>query len=174
MTATVFGVDANQFVGVAGCALAAVACGRRAWAGRPPWRSPWVWLTAAQGLFALEMMSDLRYRAHRLVDAVLRSHDWYATRLSLQLTLLLLLLLLLSAAAASLWRLQRRDAAAAMAAAGSVLMAGLLLVEIVSLHAVDAIMYTPLGPINIVAWAWAVASATVILSAQAGRRRRAA
>ena len=65
-----------------------------------PWRSPWAWLTAAQGLFALEMMSDLRYRAHRLVDAVRESHDWYATRLSLQLTLLLVLLLLLSAAAA--------------------------------------------------------------------------
>jgi hypothetical protein len=72
------------------------------------------------------------------------------------------------ALAAWLWRRHRDDGGAALGAiTGTVLALMLLVVETISLHRVDAVMYAEAGPLVLLAWAWVGAAAIVIASALA-------
>ena len=72
-----------------------------------------------------------------------------------------------AALAAWVWRRHRDDGAALGAIAGTALALMLLVVETISLHRVDAVMYAEAGPLVLLAWAWIGAAAIVIASALA-------
>ena len=173
MKPTLFGVDASLLLGAFACFAAAVisaTIARRRTAGQ---RSAWSWVAVAQCLFGMEMLLGLRYRWHDAAEASLRANDWYASREPLQAALIAIVALFLAVVAAFAWRLSRSDGPAAWAACASAVTAALLLVEAVSLHAVDAVMYRPAGPVVLLAWAWALASAAVVLAAIVALRRAA-
>ena len=76
-------------------------------------------------------------------------------------------LLIGAALAAWVGRRHRDDGAALGAIAGTALALMLLVVETISLHRVDAVMYAEVGPLVLLAWAWIGAAAIVIASALA-------
>lgn len=124
-----------------------------------------------QGAFVVELLVGWRYGWHDAAQSLLRSHDGYAGREPLQAALIAAVAVLCVAVAVLAWRATRSDRAATVAACASAAMAGLLLVEAVSLHAVDAVMYRPLGPVVLLAWAWAATAMVVTAVAAAPRRR---
>ncbi len=172
MKHTLFGVDASLLLGACSCAVAALASKQAA--GRPASaRLRWNAVAAAQGAFAVELLLGWRYWWHDAAQSLLRSHDGYAGREPWQAALIATVAVLWVAAGTIAWRLARGDRLAALATCASAAMAALLLVEAVSLHAVDAVMYRPLGPVVAVAWAWVATAVVVTAAAVATRRRRA-
>ena len=76
-------------------------------------------------------------------------------------------LLIGTAVAAWAGRRHRYDGAELGAIVGTALALMLLVVETISLHRVDAVMYAQAGPLVLLAWAWIGAAAIVIVSALA-------
>lgn len=118
----------------------------------------------------VEVLLGLRYGLHASFNVLLQEHGWYASRAQWQAGLLVAAIALVAAAAAvACWR-GRDEGAAPMAIVGTALGVSLLGAETVSLHRLDAIMYTPAGPLVVLAWMWITASAVVIAAALTVRR----
>ncbi len=158
----------TQVVGQASFALAALAC---AWVGRRQ-ASPWRTLAAVQALWVLELCVELRLRSHDGVDALLQSRGWYAGRAAVQVGLLAALLLaVLALAATTLPRWWRRDPAGTLAILATAAIGALFLIETISLHAVDAVMYATTWGVMTVGWLWAGAALIVVVTAGFAARR---
>lgn len=149
----------TQLTGLIAFALAALACGVAARCG--PCAAPWWRIAGLQGLCLLEVLFGFRHRAHDLVDAALQAHGWYGSRGPLQSMLMVAVLTLAAIALLALARLHRRDARLCLAAAGTGAALTLFVVEAVSLHGVDAVMYLPMGPVLLIGWCWAACAAAV-------------
>jgi hypothetical protein len=158
-------INTTQIVGVVAFACAALACfvtGRR---------KPWQAIAIVHSLFAIEVIAGLRHFATGSVNSVLREGGHYADRQIPQFILLVLLIL----GGVWLWRtLRRHKTGAARLATDATLFAALLFaIEALSLHAIDALLYMPLGPVKTIAWLWMWAAGTVAaaaLSLRAARR----
>jgi len=176
-------MDANAVAGLSAFAAAAAACLRVALSRRGA-AALWGTLAALHAWWALEILLNLRYRFRAALIPLLQDHGWYASRTTWQAAAIVAALLVGTALAAWLWRRHRDDGAAVGAIAGTALALMLLVVETISLHRVDAVMYAQVGPLVLLAWAWIGAAAIVIASAlvasadrsrsPAGTRARAA
>ena len=151
----------TQLIGLLAFACAAIACARTALARR---ERPWWWLCAACSVFVLEVAVGLRHRTHDLVDAVLQAEGSYASRGPVQIGLLTVALLL--SAGTLLWLIRARatDANIKSAGVGCAAALWLFLIEAISLHGVDAVMYAHIGPVMLIGWAWA-ATALLVMGA---------
>ena len=152
----------TQLIGLLAFACAAIACARTALARR---ERPWWWLCAACSGFVLEVTVGLRHRTHDLVDALLQAEGSYASRAPLQIGLLAIALVL--SAGTLLWLIRARgaDANVKAAAVGCAAALWLFLIEAISLHGVDAIMYAHIGPVMLIGWAWAATALLVLWAA---------
>ena len=176
-------MDANAVAGLSAFAAAAAACLRVALRRRGA-AALWGTLAALHAWWALEILLNLRYRFRAALIPLLQDHGWYASRTTWQAAAIVAALLVGTALAAWLWRRHRDDGAAVGAIAGTALALMLLVVETISLHRIDAVMYAQVGPLVLLAWAWIGAAAIVIASAlvasadrsrsPAGTRARAA
>ena len=163
-------MNPTQLVGLLAFGGAAIACARAARVRRP---RLWVGLAALLAGLALEVMLGLRHAVHDLVDSTLQLEGRYDARGPLQWALIATAL---SLAALSLWgvaRLQRHDRHAMLACAASAALLWLFVIETISLHSVDAIVYAPAGPVKLIAWLWAAAAAVVAVAASQVRRESA-
>lgn len=167
-----FGMDTTQWCGIAAFGLAGATCLRAALEGRATWRA----LALLQVVCGVEVALGWRYRAHDAVDAWLQSHGQYATRASLQLGLIGCTLLCAAAVTAFLWTHRARLGAALVGACvGTAMELALFGVETVSLHAVDAVMYSFAGPVKVIGWLWLATAALTMCCAWrdgVGPRRR--
>jgi len=152
----------TQLIGLLAFACAAIACARTALARR---ERPWWWLCAACSGFVLEVTVGLRHRTHDLVDALLQAEGSYASRAPLQIGLLAIALVL--SAGTLLWLIRARGADANVKAAtvGCAAALWLFLIEAISLHGADAIMYAHIGPVMLIGWAWAATALLVLWAA---------
>jgi hypothetical protein len=176
-------MDANAVAGLSAFAAAAAAC-LRVSLQRGRSAALWGTLAAVHAAWALEIVLDLRYRFRAALIPMLQERGWYASRTAWQSEAIVVALLIGTALAAWAWRRHRDDGAALGAIAGTAMALLLLVVETISLHRVDAVMYAEAGPLKLLAWAWIGAAAIVIASAwrasadrsrsPAGTRARAA
>ena len=176
-------MDANAIAGLSAFAAAAAACLR---VSLRRGRSAALWGThaALHAAWALEIVLNLRYRFRAAILPLLQDRGLYGSRTAWQGAAIVVALLIGAALAAWAWRRHRGDGAALGAIAGTALALMLLVVETISLHRVDAVMYAEVGPLVLLAWAWIGAAAIVIASAlgsspdrsrsPAGTRARAA
>lgn len=113
----------------------------------------WSSLAAINALMAAEIMLMLRHDVSGSVGAWLCHAGLYADRRSSQAAMILALLLLaLLALPAVLRKATTKPQAVAI---GSTFAAVLLfMVESVSLHAIDAVLYQPVGPMLLIGWLW--------------------
>ena len=117
---------------------------------------------------ALEILLNLRYRFRAAIIPLLQDRGWYAIAHARGRSASIVVALLVGTALAVwLWRRHRGDGAARGAIVGTALALLLLVVETISLHRVDALMYAEAGPLVRLAWAWVAAAAIVIASALA-------
>jgi len=162
-------MNPTQVVGLVACLIAALLCARAARRSSAA-RGLWGGLTALYGLLTLDLAFDLRMALRGwLVEAAKQAGD-YGLRREVQPLLLAALAL---AALLGAWLLLRRlgDAPARGAALGAAASLAVVATEVVSLHAVDAVLYRPLGPVMLIAWVWSGCAALVSFSALAAARR---
>ena len=157
-------MDASAVAGLSAFAAAAAAC-LRVSLRRAGLAALWGTLAALHAAWALEIVLNLRHRFRGAIVPLLQDRGWYASRSAWQGAAIVVALLIGSALAAWLWRRHRDDGAALGAIAGTALALMLLVVETISLHRVDAVMYAEAGPLKLIAWAWIGAAAIVIASA---------
>jgi hypothetical protein len=156
-----------------GLLMFALAFSATTWAAarqpRGPYRTWWLLLASLHLACWSEMLFEGRYRLHEAVNAVLKAQGWYWERQSLQVNLIMGTLILLTMALAAV--VVRNKATAelgvngVLAAAGTLVALTLFAVECVSLHVLDAIMYTHAGPFMVIGWLWAAATALVVVAA---------
>jgi hypothetical protein len=145
----------TQLAGLAAFAASTLAC---AWAFKRKRRGVWAALAAAHALLWLDILLDTRHRLHDAVNAALRALGVYESRGVVQALLLAALALLL----VTVWRRRRRAGAAVGA---TLLLLALVLVEAVSWHQSDRVLYSQAGPLLLVAWGWIVGAGVVVFAA---------
>jgi hypothetical protein len=148
-------MDATQWAGVAAFGSAAAGC----ISFRPQWGRA---LAAINACLAAECALGLRHGLHDRVIALLG--DYYPERQPLQILLVLL------AGFGGLVMLVRRrgsptprSAMAPLLATGAALV--LFVIETISLHAIDRLLYHPAGPILVIGWAWLLLAAVIVIGA---------
>ncbi len=154
-------INPTQFTGLLAFGGAALAC---AVAARASSDRRWWWLAGVSSICMLEAGLGLRHRAHDLVDVLLRAGGWYDARSHPQVFLLVIVAVLAAGALGWLSSLRATTSEIRIGAAASVGALSLFGIEAISLHAVDALMYTSIGPVLAIGWAWA-ALALIIAAA---------
>lgn len=120
-------------------------------------------------LCSAEVAIGARHMAHNLASGWLGSA--YTERKPWQAALILVLLACFGLVFARIL-FQNRPWTIRLAYLMSLLAVALFLVETVSVHAIDAILYKPAGPVLSIAWLWAAVSLSTVFAAMADTTRR--
>lgn len=159
----------TQITGVLAFAASAGACvlAARRTSGRAT--SAWKVLGLLQIVFVAEIVFGLRHQIHGSVDAFLQDRGWYQGRATLQHGLLVGALLVGGAGLVSVLRWSRSNRAAAPAALASCVVVALFALEMISLHAIDALLYLRIGPVMLIALLWAACATVVVRNGSRSR-----
>ena len=120
----------------------------------------------------MEIYFGLRFRIIELATKLLKTKGLYAqlhgsiqeiTVISI-VTIALVFVTLFLFWRQVFWR-QVAGGAARVAASITIAVLALFAIETVSLHAVDAVFYRPIGPVLMLGWVWAIAAAGICLAA---------
>ncbi|MBJ7499706.1 MAG: hypothetical protein JHC57_08135 [Sphingopyxis sp.] len=154
-------MDATQWAGVFSFGLAAAAClvaGCR----------PWPFLAIVNAGFAAECALGWRHGFHD--RAVAAMGDLYSERTPAQL---LMMVVIMGLAAIGLLRLRDRSGTRRHSGAAKVtlLSATLFLLETISLHGVDALIYRPATGLLVIGWLWLLLGGTTVACAWLNVRR---
>lgn len=160
-------INSTQAIGLIAflpATLLALVAARRA----PRGGGGWSVIAAIHLLLALELFAGMRHRLSGLLSHWLRTAGVYADRRPPQAAVDAILVAL---AAAAIWRVARgrQHRTLTIARAATAMLLALFVAETVSLHAVDAIMYRPAGPVLLIGWLW-LACGWTTASAAAGFR----
>ncbi len=150
-----FQTNPTQLAGLLAFAASTAAC---VWAARRRHSGGWAVLAVVHAALWLDILLNTRHRVHDVVNAALVALGFYESRVWLQAALLLAL----AAVAVVAWRARRR---ASMAVVATAVLVALLLVEAISWHESDRVLYTHLGPLLLVAYAWLACAGVVVFAA---------
>ena len=153
--------NVTQLMGVLSFSTTALVCFRT-------WRNVcgvWGWLSGVYLLLVVDVVLGWRHILSEVLRNVLRGSTFYETRTGLPaiaISICLLCLLLFIC-----WHMVRRIAnrSTLLAVLSSVFILFLFTLEVVSLHAVDAVLYHAYGPAYAVGWAWLAGSAFTAVAA---------
>jgi hypothetical protein len=166
-----FGTNPTQLLGILSFSLTTVTCLLAA--RRSPDSRNWKVLTFVNALFLIEIIVGFRFRVLDWARALLQERGEYlqlhgkdqaVAILALAAVAVTMLLFLL------LFRIARP--AARVGATLTIALLALFGIETISLHKIDAIFYLRIGPVLLVGWLWAVASAGICLAALISRTKR--
>lgn len=180
MIATTQVFTATRITGVAAYGIALMSCAVALFLARADReRARFAMLLAVfEGFLSLDMAFNWRWALHQFLMDQATKAALYASRRGPQALVLAVLVLLFVLGLRSASRRLRGRAGALLAAAGALLSLVLWCSEVVSLHAVDHILYHPIGAWMMVSFLWViacVASSVGILvdSRSTGKRGRA-
>lgn len=128
----------------------------------------WGGIALVHVLLTAEMAFEMRFPMAASLRSLLRGVDLYGERRAWQAGLLIALLVLLVPVLLAVSR--RCGSAAAIALVTTVLTAFIFVMEGVSLHQVDAVLYWEIGPVLLVGWVWVGLAAMTTLAAAAVMR----
>lgn len=159
-------IEATQWAGCAAFGLAALSCG--VWGAKP-----YPLAAIANGLFTLECILGLRHKIRSAV--IIEMGSYYPGRTPVQVALILLaiaaLLFLLLTVKGSKRQNPATDRPAGFAGTLTLMAAFVFLVETISLHSVDRILYQPIGNLLAIGWVWIFLGGMTVLSAAGVIRR---
>ena len=116
-------------------------------------RGAWATIAAIYSVLAIEVLAKARHSINREIGARLRDAGVYTERRPVQAALLLAIVVL----AAIITRYLARSAptsCTSVARSTTAALVALFMVESVSLHAIDGILYHPAGPMLLIGWLW--------------------
>jgi hypothetical protein len=161
-----FGTNPTQVTGLLSFAASTIACviatRRSACRDSRTWRV----LGFINGLFLFEVFIGLRHRIHDYVNAILMAEGEYGQRRGTQESIIFGLAAIALVCVTSFLLSRRLGGAAVRIAAGLTTgLVTLFAIETVSLHALDAIYYRPVGSVLLIGWLWALAAAGICWAA---------
>ncbi len=161
MSTLPFETNPTQVAGLLAFAASTLTC---AWAARrrSDARWHWLWLAALHALLWIDTLLNMRHHLHDLANQALLAAGWYGSRVWLQAALLAVLL----AFAMLAWRARPR---AGLAWSATFMLMALLLLELISWHQSDRVLYARIGPLLLIAYGWIAAAAVVVSSALRAR-----
>lgn len=137
-------MNSTQLLGIVGFGLAGLLClGVR--------RTPWIVMGLISLFYSLECVMSWRHQLHIAANAAMGSY--YAERWPLQIALIAGGSIVAAILAAILLG-TNRDRAARVAMTGTLMATALFALETISLHEIDAILYSRIGPVLLIAWIW--------------------
>ena len=149
----------TRATGIAAYAAAMACCGI-AWARTRRLRTVSqlaALLTAIEGALVLDMVFNWRWMLHQQLMDLAQSWHEYDMRRSPQVIAIAILAVLLLVGVLSALRILRRRTGALLAVSGVLLSLVVWCTEVVSLHALDHVLYHLLGPWMIVSLVWVFA-----------------
>jgi len=162
-----FSTYPSDLVGILAFSGATVACIVAARQSGPRDARTWNTFASINCLFVIEIYLGSRYRITELAKTLLQSeklypllHGWFQE--------MIIIVIAAMALAFIIWFLSWvSDAGGAVRVAGGITIAvlALFVIETISLHAIDAIFYRPVGPLLMLGWVWAVAAVGICLAA---------
>ncbi len=163
-----FHLNPTQLAGVLPFTIAAVACvitARRAHRFRS--RIYWAVLAVINLLFAIEVLALIRYQIHDFtINQILVTHGWHCQQAFLgRLSLRRLRQSFLVCVMFVLVRIAFVSWVASVASGNATALVGLFVIEGVSLHAIDLILWRPYHQIVFVAWLWMAGAGVITLAA---------
>ena len=109
----------------------------------------------------LDIAFDWRWRVYDWLRKEAVAWHWYEERRWPQMVMLALLAAVLTSAVISVRNRLRSPRGAALAVEGTLISIGCWLMEIISLHATDSILYHRVGPLMVISFVWLLACAMV-------------
>jgi hypothetical protein len=160
-----FITNPTQLTGVLAFSVATIACAiaSRRTQGRD--RRLWTLLAALNFLFFVEIFAGFRHRIHDLADGLLMTSGLYDERHGPQ-EMIVMSVGVIAVVFVSLPLLLRRNSTTArLATSITIALFVLFAIEMVSLHAIDAVLYRFIGPVYLIGWMWAAAAIAICLAA---------
>ena len=137
-----------------------------------------LWLMGIEGVLLLDIVFNWRWMLHGLVGGYAQSHHEYEQRRLPQVIALVILAGLLLIGLIAVLRMFRKRVGALLAVSGALLSLVTWCVEVVSLHAVDHVLYHTVGSVMAVSLLWILAcvmtSVGVLVDARQAKPRRSA
>jgi hypothetical protein len=159
-------LNATQIAGMLSFGCAALMCMQAAWRGGTAWHGIGRRLALIHAVLVLEIALGLRHGLQRVAGEWLRIQQAYAGRADIQIALLVLLAaLVLLALIWVLGRLHQAGTSERLAVVGTLISVALVAAETVSLHALDAWLYAPVGPLLRIGWVWLAAGMWTVFGA---------
>ena len=122
-------------------------------------------------LMALEIWLGARHELHHQISTWLQAQGSYDQRWGVQVYLIAVLISLLLLALLYFINRARGAPLEKAACVGVLALLTLFMIETVSLHGVDALLYRPVGAILVIGYLWAFGAASVAVLAFFSRRR---
>ena len=167
-------INATQLLGLLSFGTAAVLC-YKTWRQTKATTSTWGWLTIAYLVMAFDTVSGGRHLVSNAIRMVLKTIDFYTDRKFLQMAVTVCLLILAVFVAGYFLRIWFRQKEGTRMATYVTFCALLLfIIETISLHKIDAILYQQVGPVLLIGWIWtafAVLIAFIAIGEGRGHRK---
>jgi uncharacterized membrane protein YGL010W len=127
----------------------------------------WKLLALINFLFPIEIICGFRFLIHGLATTMLQTEGLYARMHGgiQEIINILIAIIALIFVTLLLFRRQVAGGAARVAVSITIVVVALFAIETVSLHALRAVIYQPIGPVLMIGWLWAIAAAGVCLAA---------
>jgi hypothetical protein len=161
-----FATNPTQLTGLLSFVAATIACLVAARRSTSRDARTWYLLAFANFLFLTEVYFGLRLRITARAIEMLKPrgmynllHGSYQEMLDLVIATIAAILVILVLTRCQVGRATR------LALSLTVAVLALFALETVSLHAIDAIFYRPIGPVLTVGWLWAIAAAAICFAA---------
>ena len=120
-------------------------------------RQTWSILSLFYLLFLFEILGGYRHDVHDAFSNILRHLSLYAEKQTVQIILIIIATCL--AILITVWLISRilnRPATEKIAIFASLTVFFLTVIEMISLHTIDAILYKLIGPISFIGWLWII------------------
>lgn len=160
-------INATQFAGIVAFGIAALCAGNN-WRSARTSKRQWGVLSVITALLATECWLGLRHRVHALATDWLVARNLYDMRAIPQKYLIAVLALVGCALVFFVTvRPGKQPSPLRSAWLATILSLVLFLIESVSLHGFDTVLYQPLGPIAVIGWLWILLGSTIAFFASA-------
>lgn len=124
----------------------------------------WMTLLICQVLLLIELQMSLRFDAGSFIRDIVRDMNLYEDRRQLQAMAFAVVALPMAAIYSTvLWLVRKRGMAVLLAVCGTLWSVSLFSLPLISLHAIDQIMYHYIGPVMLIGICWAIGAAITLV-----------
>lgn len=149
-------INYTQLTGLIGFGTAALLCLWAVWRQIHE-RDIWIALSIGYLLMFVEVLAEMRHQVHGVIGDTLKLLGIYEDRRTGQtISIVVTVCVVAFLGLPMLRRMRNLVFSVRLALVAGMLAFASILMEIISLHAIDEILYKPIGPVLLIGWLWLV------------------